>query len=253
MVPTAPNAKGFFGTEAKVVSDWIDGLPRQDGDLPWGKILFAGISNGGTAALEHAALRPDRTAGVLAVPGLVGASAELAKLSGLRILIRVGERDELGWARAYESQVRALMRIGASVDARLLPDTPHAFRPPWDDIDGWLALLGTDSLPAAPGIVSAVDAEIRTWRARSGDAVAATLHEEQGPMVALRKPDGETVRIAVANLSREDQWWLEDRREKRQTAVTPTFGFGDSGGGGTHMGPTRPRVTPPVVRFPSDR
>ena len=72
-------------------------------------------------------------------------------------------------------------------------------------------------------------------------------------MVQLRRPDGETVRIAVANLSREDQWWLAERRHRRQTSIRPSFNFGDGTGGGARIGPEgggARRPTPPAVNFP---
>jgi len=97
--------------------------------------IFMGFSNGGTGALQIAAKHPDLVKGILAVPG---AHAPKKLPQGLPVYLRIGAKDQLGWAKNFDQIKKAIAKSGAVVDAKLLENAPHMFKLDWEEIQTWL-------------------------------------------------------------------------------------------------------------------
>ena len=88
-VPVSPDNRSFRGSNVAKVRELIADLQSRD-DIKEGKILLAGISNGGMSALEIARQNPDDYLGVMAVPAVVRNNAQLDALEGMPIYLRIG-------------------------------------------------------------------------------------------------------------------------------------------------------------------
>jgi pimeloyl-ACP methyl ester carboxylesterase len=137
VIPVSPDGDSFFGPNTYWVVELIHKFTDET-------ILLAGISNGGISALEVAALVPDKLNGVLVTPGLLRTSRiNTERLRGVPVFLRLGENDEQDWAQAYPTTIKKLEDSGVVLDAKLLPDTRHAFTPDWKEVDAWLEELKT--------------------------------------------------------------------------------------------------------------
>ena len=135
--PVSPDANSFFGENAKKIPQVVDQL-QQDVNIQKGKTLLAGVSNGGTSAIEIASMNPERYFGVVAVPGIIRDDAVLGDFKGLPVYLRIGENDYLRWNRLLPSIEQRLTKAGAKVNAKLLPGEKHVFVIDWDELHPWL-------------------------------------------------------------------------------------------------------------------
>jgi dienelactone hydrolase len=212
VVPVSPDGKSFLGEAADQVvllmNQWA-----ADPDVRPGKVLLAGVSNGGIAALQIAGMVPDRVSGVIAVPGLLNPWTKVGHLQHLPVYLRIGAEDALGWNEHYEDLVRKLGRAGVRLDAELLEGAGHQIPIDWEEIDAWtgraLGALGPPGKTTARILLPSSAAELRGWTSRHGETVTAALSEISGGDVILVRPGGGKLRIKKEDLSAEDQGFLE--------------------------------------------
>ncbi|MDP6414614.1 MAG: dienelactone hydrolase family protein [Gammaproteobacteria bacterium] len=137
-VPISPNNRAFRGEENNgKVEQLIVELQKRD-NIASGKVLLAGISNGGMSALEIARRNPEDYKGVVAVPVLATSVVDNRPLNGFPIYLRIGGADQLGWADRFDETVAALTQAGVDLDAAILDSAPHMFRMNWESLDPWL-------------------------------------------------------------------------------------------------------------------
>jgi pimeloyl-ACP methyl ester carboxylesterase len=139
-VPVSPNGRSFRGANNALIPLLIEKL-QEDPLISDGKVLLAGISNGGMSALEVASLSPERYLGIMAVPALVPERLNVAALDGMPIYLRIGDQDEMNWMNRFEETRAALESAGAVVDAGLVFMAPHMFSMEWETLDPWLITL----------------------------------------------------------------------------------------------------------------
>lgn len=143
-VPVSPNNRAFRGTGNNgKVEQLIVELQQRD-YIAAGKVLLAGISNGGMSALEIARRNPDNYLGVAAVPALATSVVDNRPLAGFPIYLRIGGADQLGWADRFDETVEALTEAGVDLDAAILDSAPHMFRMNWESLDPWLLSIRQD-------------------------------------------------------------------------------------------------------------
>ena len=137
-VTISPNNRAFRGEENNgKVEQLIVELQKRD-SIATGKVLLAGISNGGMSALEIARRNPENYKGVVAVPALATSVVDNRPLNGFPIYLRIGGADQLGWADRFDETVGALTQAGVDLDAAILDSAPHMFRMNWESLDPWL-------------------------------------------------------------------------------------------------------------------
>lgn len=137
-VPVSPNNRAFRGIENnQKIAYLIDELKKRN-DVSSGKVLLAGISNGGISALEIARRAPKDFLGVVAVPALTTSAFDNRTLRGFPIYLRIGGNDELGWAGRFEEVVGALREADVVLDAAIIDSASHMFRMHWPSLDAWL-------------------------------------------------------------------------------------------------------------------
>ncbi|MDD9889066.1 MAG: dienelactone hydrolase family protein [Gammaproteobacteria bacterium] len=137
-VPVSPNNRAFRGDENNgKVEQLIVELQQRD-DIASGKVLLAGISNGGMSALEIARRNPENYFGVAAVPALATSVVDNRPLADFPVYLRIGGADQLGWADRFDETVDALTEAGVDLDAAILDSAPHMFRMNWESLDAWL-------------------------------------------------------------------------------------------------------------------
>ena len=137
-VPVSPNNRAFRGDENnQKVEQLIVELQKKEEILD-GKVLLAGISNGGMSALEIARRNPDNYMGVAAVPALATSVVDNRVLAGFPVYLRIGGADQLGWADRFDETAEALTEAGVDLDAAILDSAPHMFRMNWESLDAWL-------------------------------------------------------------------------------------------------------------------
>ena len=137
-VPVSPNNRAFRGDENnEKVEQLIVELQKRE-EILNGKVLLAGISNGGMSALEIARRNPDNYMGVAAVPALATSVVDNRVLAGFPVYLRIGGADQLGWADRFDETARALTEAGVDLDAAILDSAPHMFRMNWESLDAWL-------------------------------------------------------------------------------------------------------------------
>ncbi len=137
-VPISPNRKPFFGENGKLLPEFVKRLRVRDDVADDGKILVAGISNGGLAAFEFTSTQPDHVSAVIAVPGLLTRATKTQKLKGIPVYFRIGAKDNLGWAKYFDEVKGRLEKAGAKLDARLVPGANHSFRINQKELEAWL-------------------------------------------------------------------------------------------------------------------
>lgn len=136
-VPISPSGRHFFIEHAQEFPQLVKDLQAQHG-LENKKPLLVGISSGGSAALEIAAVAPGQYLGVVATPGRMRKDLAQSYLDGLPVYIRIGERDDLRWNRQLEGTVARLKSAGAVVNAELVAGAKHIFPLDWVDLEAWL-------------------------------------------------------------------------------------------------------------------
>ena len=137
-VPVSPNNRAFRGDENNhKVEQLITELQKRD-EIAKGKVLLAGISNGGMSALEIARRNPANYMGVAAVPALATSVVDNRVLAGFPVYLRIGGADQLGWAERFDETVDALTEAGVDLDAAILDSAPHMFRMNWESLEPWL-------------------------------------------------------------------------------------------------------------------
>ncbi|MEX0962762.1 MAG: dienelactone hydrolase family protein [Pseudohongiellaceae bacterium] len=137
-VPISPNNRSFRGgTNNALIVDLIVELQKRD-DIAPGKVLLAGVSNGGMSALEIARRDPQRYFGVAAVPALSSADTDNAALRDFPVYLRIGGADQLGWADRFDETVASLTAAGVNLNAGVLDGAPHMFRMDWETLGSWL-------------------------------------------------------------------------------------------------------------------
>lgn len=137
-VPISPNNRSFRGSENnEMIAQLIDKL-QQRNDVATGKVLLAGVSNGGMSALEIARSDPSRYFGVAAVPALLSENRANAALHGFPVYLRIGGADQLVWADRFEETVASFTVAGVELDAAILDGAPHMFRMDWSTLGPWL-------------------------------------------------------------------------------------------------------------------
>ena len=137
-VPVSPNNRAFRGDENNhKVEQLITELQKRD-EIANGKVLLAGISNGGMSALEIARRNPANYMGVAAVPALATSVVDNRVLAGFPVYLRIGGADQLGWADRFDETAAALTDAGVDLDAAILDSAPHMFRMNWESLEPWL-------------------------------------------------------------------------------------------------------------------
>ena len=137
-VPVSPNNRAFRGDENNhKVEQLITELQKRD-EIANGKVLLAGISNGGMSALEIARRNPANYMGVAAVPALATSVVDNRVLAGFPVYLRIGWADQLGWADRFDETAEALTEAGVDLDAAILDSAPHMFRMNWESLEPWL-------------------------------------------------------------------------------------------------------------------
>lgn len=140
-VPISPNNRSFRGEDNNSKIEALIDILQQRESIKTGKVLLAGVSNGGMSALEIAQRNPQDYLGVAAVPALYRGSNDSAALRGFPVYLRIGGQDQLGWAEQFESTVARLNEAGARLDADVLDGAPHMFRMDWSTLGPWLENL----------------------------------------------------------------------------------------------------------------
>lgn len=140
-VPISPNTQSFRGSDNNAkVAQLIVELQKRD-DVAAGKVLLAGISNGGMSALEIARRNPQDYKGVVAVPALSTSVFDNKPLAGFPVYLRIGGADQLGWADRFDQTVETFTEAGVDLDAAILDSAPHMFQMQWESLDAWLAKI----------------------------------------------------------------------------------------------------------------
>ena len=138
-VPISPNNRSFRGgVNNALITDLIVELQKRE-NVAEGKVLLAGVSNGGMSALEIARRNPQRYLGVAAVPAISGADTDNDALRDFPVYLRIGGSDQLDWADRFDETVTSLTDAGAVLDADILDGAPHMFRMEWESLENWLS------------------------------------------------------------------------------------------------------------------
>jgi len=140
VTPISPNGQSFWDENAEKVRQLI-GIIKAREEVQNGRVLLAGISNGGSSSLEIASLHPEEYLGVVAVPGLA-VDSTLRNLRNFPVYLRIGSEDQLGWANRFDPQVNAMNRNGVSLNALLMQGEGHRVNVDWENLEPWLAELG---------------------------------------------------------------------------------------------------------------
>lgn len=137
-VPISPNNRSFRGgANNALIAELIVELQKRD-DVAQGKVLLAGVSNGGMSALEIARRNPQRYFGVAAVPAISSTDTDNESLDGFPVYLRIGGADQLDWADRFDETVASLRDAGVDLDADILDGAPHMFRMEWESLEEWL-------------------------------------------------------------------------------------------------------------------
>ena len=137
-VPISPNNRSFRGSaNNEVIVQLIRELQKRD-DVLDGKVLLAGVSNGGMSSLEIARRNPEKYLGVAAIPAVSGANTRNDSLKDFHVYLRIGGADSLGWAEQFDATVASLTDAGVKLNAEILEGAPHMFRMDWSTLGPWL-------------------------------------------------------------------------------------------------------------------
>lgn len=137
-VPISPDNRSFRGANNNELIGLLINELQQRKEVAAGKVLLAGVSNGGMSALEIARREPSRYFGVAAIPALLTENKANASLQGFPVYLRIGGADQLGWADRFEETVATFNDVGAELDAGILDGAPHMFRMDWSTLGPWL-------------------------------------------------------------------------------------------------------------------
>ena len=137
-VPISPNNRSFRGgVNNALITDLITQLQKRQ-NIAQGRVLLAGVSNGGMSALEIARRNPQDYLGVAAVPAISGADTDNEALRDFPIYLRIGGSDQLDWADRFDETVVSFTDAGVVLDADVLDGAPHMFRMEWESLGDWL-------------------------------------------------------------------------------------------------------------------
>jgi len=137
-VPISPNNRSFRGsTNNQIIVQLIKELQKRE-DVRSGKVLLAGVSNGGMSSLEIARRNPEKYFGVAAIPAISSENTKNDSLKGFPVYLRIGGADSLGWADQFDSTVESLSSAGVELNADILDGAPHMFRMDWSTLGPWL-------------------------------------------------------------------------------------------------------------------
>ena len=137
-VPISPNNRSFRGgVNNALITDLITQLQKRQ-NIAQGRVLLAGVSNGGMSALEIARRNPQDYLGVAAVPAISSADTDNEALRDFPIYLRIGGNDQLDWADRFDETVASLTEAGVVLDADVLDGAPHMFRMEWESLGDWL-------------------------------------------------------------------------------------------------------------------
>lgn len=140
-VPISRNNRSFRGrANNALIAELIVELQKRD-DVAQGKVLLAGVSNGGMSALEIARRNPEKYFGVAAVPAISSTDTDNEALKDFPVYLRIGGADQLDWAARFDETVASLMDAGVDLNADVLDGAPHMFRMEWDSLGSWLEEL----------------------------------------------------------------------------------------------------------------
>lgn len=144
-VPVSPNNRAFRGPGNNALIAELVGILQARDYVADGKVLLAGISNGGLSALEIARRNPEAYYGVVAVPAISSSVVDNQPLADFPVYLRIGGNDQLGWADRFEETVSVMREAGVDLDAEILDGAPHMFRMDWQSLDSWLGQFTNDS------------------------------------------------------------------------------------------------------------
>ena len=137
-VPISPNNRSFRGAiNNELIASLITQLQKRE-NIAQGKVLLAGVSNGGMSALEIARRNPQDYLGVAAVPAISGADTDNEALKDFPVYLRIGGSDQLDWADRFDETVASLTGAGVVLNADILDGAPHMFRMEWESLGIWL-------------------------------------------------------------------------------------------------------------------
>ena len=137
-VPISPNNRSFRGAiNNELIASLITQLQKRE-NIAQGKVLLAGVSNGGMSALEIARRNPQDYLGVAAVPAISGADTDNEALKDFPVYLRIGGSDQLDWADRFDETVASLTGAGVVLNADILDGAPHMFRMEWETLGIWL-------------------------------------------------------------------------------------------------------------------
>ena len=137
-VPISRNNRSFRGgANNALIAELIAELQKRD-DVVQGKVLLAGVSNGGMSALEIARRNPEKYFGVAAVPAISSTDTDNDALEGFPVYLRIGGADQLDWADRFDETVASLADAGVELNAEVLEGAPHMFRMEWESLGSWL-------------------------------------------------------------------------------------------------------------------
>lgn len=137
-VPISPNLSSFRGSANNVLITYLIAELQKREDVAEGKVLLAGVSNGGMSALEIARRNPQAYFGVAAVPALSSADTDNEALKDFPVYLRIGGNDQLGWAERFDETVSSLTNAGVKLNAAILNRAPHMFTMEWESLGRWL-------------------------------------------------------------------------------------------------------------------
>jgi predicted esterase len=137
-VPISPTNRSFRGAASNaLIVELISELQKRE-NIAQGKVLLAGVSNGGMSALEIARRNPQSYLGVAAVPAISSENTDNDALSDFPVYLRIGGDDQLGWADRFEETVASLSSAGVDLNADVIYGAPHMFRMEWESLASWL-------------------------------------------------------------------------------------------------------------------
>ena len=136
-VPISPEGRMYFVDSPHLFPEIIASL-RAEHELHGGKVVIGGISNGGSAALAIAAQSPQHYSGIIATPGRIWDENKFSTLDGIKVYLRIGERDTYRWNNRLDEMKSTLAAAGAEVDAAIVPGAKHIFPLDWDSLEAWL-------------------------------------------------------------------------------------------------------------------
>jgi len=124
-------------TAAQDVLDTVFGWMNENMTYDEERIVIAGQSNGGLGAFHAARVEPDRFTGMIVMPGGFGGQGSLDMLSGMPILMAVGERDT-GWVELTRNTRDLLVLAGAEPVVDVVPGAGHVFPYDPEDLFDWI-------------------------------------------------------------------------------------------------------------------